>query len=282
MLITRPADKRQIHASLHYSELPQLSALTPEYNRTDSYNTDWHAGLWKREDVEATMAAGSHYQLAEADALRDRIAGTLDLSGLRQQQVLSCVGGSPCVGAYLAGAPESMFRQVDEDDHSGTPMRIFFGLVSSGGIDASDLAQRGAAILAFAQVIAMVRPVELIGVAAMGIKGQDVCFKIEMGTAPIDMSAMAALSHPGVQRRGLYSVAVHLAGGDHCSPHIDWPSVGEATLAGCEPGDVFFKSPYSNEIAAIRADPVKWVRDQLRIALKGEGAAFLGQSNDGE
>lgn len=241
---------------------------------------DWHGGLDTADKVQDVLRKGSTYQLAKSQKLLEQIHDKLDLSGIVREVEMSVVGGSPSVAAYLAGSPACMRRVVESED-TGTPVRVFFGLVSSGGISAEDLSLRSAAILAFAQALSLVRPVELVGVAAIDTDfgDADQCVTIKIGMAPVDMSAMCAMAHPGVQRLGLYGICEGLSGKGH-GHNLGWPKTPEAEIVGCTAGDVFFKSPHYDDVQAIKKDPIAWVQAQLEQALKGEGRAYTGERND--
>jgi hypothetical protein len=265
---------------LEYHQLEQASREAGVHSL--SQGRDWHGGLDTQEKVWSTLHTGSTYMLDESQKLLDKIHDTLDLSGITRETEMSVVGACPSVPAFLAGEPACMRRVVETEDQ-GTPVRVFFGLVSSGGISAEDLALRSAAILAFAQALSLRKPVELIGVVAMrvGWGGDfDTCIQIRIGMAPLDMSAMCALAHPGVQRGALYGMCEKLAGAQGHDNSLLWPKTAEAVLVGCQPGDVFFKSPYYDDVAEIKKDPIAWVQTQLEKALKGDGAAYTGHAND--
>lgn len=240
---------------------------------------DWSGGMTSHAEVLHALKHGSQYMLAESEKLLSEIHTQLDMTGVLRETELSVVGVSPCVPAFLAGSPACMRRVVEhEDQQNGQPVRVYFGLVSSGAISADDLAKRAAAIMAFAQVLSMSRPVELVGVAAARPDQRDICIKIQLGLAPVDLSALCAVAHPGVQRGGLYGLICTHDGRPADYHTLRWPRTAEAILAGREPGDVFFKSPHSDELADLVRDPAAWVQAQLELTLRGTGGAYAGHS----
>ena len=243
---------------------------------------DWHGGLDSCQKVTDALTRGSKYMLTESDKLMDKIEHTVDMSGYTKTTEYSVVGSSPSVGAFLAGAPNCMRRTIDQEEQSAlTPITINIGLVSSGDIDAPDLAKRMAAILAFTRVMSVIRPVQLVGICAMRIRSTDVLLRINIGLAPLDLSMLCALAHPGTQRLGLYGICEQLVVNDKTTrdTHLMWPNIPEAKLCDLQPGDCHFKSPHIQDVQAIIKDPVQWAQAQLDLALKGEGRAFTGEHN---
>jgi hypothetical protein len=278
--MARKDAKRKIQRlDLEYHEL-EAASRKAGIHPTHGSGADWHGGLDTEDKVWDTLRKGSTYQLDKSQKLLEQIHDKLDLTGIVREVELSVVGANPSVAAFLAGSPACMRRVVESED-TGTPVRVFFGLVSSGGISAEDLSLRSAAILAFAQALSLVRPVELIGVAAVDTDfgDADQCVTIKIGMAPLDMSAMCAMAHPGVQRLALYGICEHLSGKPHGNS-LGWPKTPEAQIVGCTAGDVFFKSPYYDDVAEIKKDPIAWVQKQLEQALKGLGGAYEGHAND--
>ena len=79
-------------------------------------------------------------------AYRSNMRGGSD--GVRRVQRLSVVGGSPCVGAYLAGHPAAMFDRVRQKFDGGKVVNICVDTTFPWTIDAADIVKCGANILA--------------------------------------------------------------------------------------------------------------------------------------
>lgn len=277
------ASTREI-VHIQASQLPQMidTAMKNMIGAESFSDNKWHGGLYERQGIVKALREGSDFMLAESKAMLDQIHAMLDLSGLAKTTELGVVGSSPCVPSFLAGAPCCMRRTVDvESDHALTPVTVYLSLVSSMGVSAELLAKRAAAVLAFTQALSMIRPVQLTTISATRPDGhpRDVALLVDVGMAPMDLTSMCALLHPGVQRVGIYAWMDYQAGHKERGS-LAWPATPEAVLVGCKPGDMFFAAP--RRLGDIRAlteameDPVKWVQEQLELALKGQGAAYQG------
>ena len=70
------------------------------------------------------------------------------VEGVRRVQRLNVVGGSPCVGAYLAGHPAAMFDRVRQKYEGGRVVNICVDTTYPWTIEAGDIVKCGANILA--------------------------------------------------------------------------------------------------------------------------------------
>jgi len=116
-------------------------------------------------------------------------------------------GFVPNVPAFLAGHPASMRRRVRRQ-HESAPLALIADLAASATINATDVAKRGAAILALVRILGTRRPLELhAGSAVMHARGGACAVLARLDTTPLDVATAAhVLANPGWVRRLCYSL----------------------------------------------------------------------------
>jgi len=161
-------------------------------------NLDWWIeDTW--DGVKAKALNGDTSHVAKAEELMSKLEAQLET--VHREQVFSMAGAWPDVGREVAGEPESMVY-VEEDHSSVGPIRILVDAVSSAGVSAEDLVDRGVTMLALVMQCQQIRPTELwvlVGKDIAGSGGGFVCVKL--GTTPLDIStACGVLTSPGFAR----------------------------------------------------------------------------------
>jgi hypothetical protein len=141
------------------------------------------------------------------------------------------VGAFPCIPAYAAGVPEDMFVPLDDGAANSKPIvRIAVNVVCSAWVDAQDIINRGAAVVALIDKIQSEgQRVELIAFCHIGGRRNDriiASVTVKRPEEPIDMDRVAfALAHPSMLRRCFFRVVeflypYHLDGYGRCA-HFD-------------------------------------------------------------
>ena len=210
----------------------------------------------------------------EAVARVQKVLDKVDASFRDRESVQwlpSVAGAYPVVPDFLAGNPECMRqRQNIEDDRS--PLRIFFSVTVSSGVDIGTAQKRGAAAAALAIRLSEDRPVELWATAEMmaGNKTIVQAYRIPTETASAHEIAFG-LGSIEVLRRIAFGVhCQHVDGG---SGQIHWAWAGtpysERYMASARealdanPGDLYLSGGHLDQIREMSSDPVGWVHKQL-------------------
>lgn len=200
------------------------------------------------------------------------------------QLELERVGGYPCVPAFIAGSPESMFAMTAVNSDLA-PLRIYAGVCLSAGFGAEQLLQRGAAILSLTRKLGMIRPVELWAYSDMeGVEGRFDGIKdgyggcaipmVKIETSPLDLAtASYILADAGFLRRLCF------AWGYPRGFRTSWAwsiyddverSQKLRTLCKMNEQDIIINSSclgYSD-----LSDPIKWVNEQVKKYLQAQDA----------
>jgi hypothetical protein len=228
---------------------------------------DWYGGMSFDQSLTA-VRQGDTSSVAASEAMLSRLEDMVFVStGYVVRN--DVVGFLPDIPSFIAGTPMAMLNR-DQVVQDTAPLSVIVDLTSSGGISASDVRQRGMAILALVRLLANIRPVELhvmIGLGDhSGTYGAFVAVKID--TTPLDLSRGAhMLTHPSVSRALGYGVAHHhLGAGGH------WPynDVELQRKHGAQimsrvlhpASDVLWMPPVYATDKSIK-DPVTWVREML-------------------
>jgi hypothetical protein len=243
-----------------------LDAEAPADKKAKRGN-DWY-GNQSWEQARKSVIEGYLDVVPKANTLIEKLAGaSIELD--QAQWELSMAGAFPCVPAYLADAPEAMFRQVQVKTETA-PVRIFASVCCSAGVDAETLEARGVTILALCMKLTSIRPVELYVYADMGGrsggKGHAImpCVKVE--TSPLDLStATYALSHAAFLRQLCFSWA-YPKGWDGAwawgSSPTDADSIRQTSEAlGVGEHDLLIPGGYLNDPLITR--PVEWINEQI-------------------
>lgn len=136
-----------------------------------------------------------------SDKLLERFEA-LSVPATRKAWQDGVAGALPNVQAFLAGTPLTMRRKVRASDDAA-PLCVVVDIGASAGIEASQINNRGAAVLALVRILAMRRPVELWAGAILDAdkahNASATFCRIE--TAPLDLAHAAfILTHPAAIR----------------------------------------------------------------------------------
>lgn len=141
------------------------------------------------------------------------------------------VGAFPCIPGYAAGVPENMFVPLDDGASNVKPIvRIAVNIVCSAWVDAQDIINRGAAVIALIDKIqGEGQRVELIAFCHIEGRGNDrviASVTVKRPEEPVDMDRIGfALAHPSMLRRAMFRVVecvcpYYLSRYGHCG-HFD-------------------------------------------------------------
>jgi hypothetical protein len=141
-------------------------ATRMEAGCSTTWRNDWAGGM-TRGETGAALRDGYLPAVAESDAYMAKLEAKFDFAAHMFRNVDAVSGGVPIVPAYLAGHPLNM-RRRERVMREMAPLTLLVDTASSGGIPASDLAKRGAAILALARLLAGWRPIKIFAGVAVG------------------------------------------------------------------------------------------------------------------
>jgi hypothetical protein len=122
------------------------------------------------------------------------------------------VGAFPCIPGYAAGVPENMFVPQDDGASNAKPIvRIAVNVVCSGWVDAQDIINRGAAVIALIDKIQSEgQRVELVAFCHVESRNDDriiASVTVKRPEEPVDMDRIGfALAHPSMLRRAMFRV----------------------------------------------------------------------------
>lgn len=225
--------------------------------------TDWN-GQESWQEARTNVLKGKLDVVPKADKLIDQLTGdSIELEQTRWE--LSMAGAFPCVPAFLADSPESMFNQVRSPSETA-PVRVFASVCCSAGVDVADLEKRGTTILALCMKLSNVRPVELYVYADMGGTGWAAIPMVKVETSPLDLStATYALSSAAFLRQLCFSWA-HPKGWSGQWAWDESPTsassirkTSEALGVGAD--DLLIPGGYSSDPLINR--PVEWLNEQI-------------------
>jgi hypothetical protein len=140
----------------------------------------------------ASIAAGGDAGLAsKAGALLEGIK-LPDMLEHTDHAVLSVGGGSPCMGAWAAGAPEHMVV-VEQTESNVAPIRVFLELGAKSDVSHDDMLAHAMRSVAVAQALSMVRPVEVWACWASGTQGHASVVRVRV-SSPFSVAEAAMLA----------------------------------------------------------------------------------------
>lgn len=178
-----------------------------------------HLGSWTGETWGESITrarSGNTALVPQAEALVDKL--TVEAQRDQPIWIPSVAGAFPCVGDYLAGAPDCM-RRRHPTPTDRAPIKMYVELTSSAGVSASDMVKRGTAILALALLLNSQRSIELSVIVGLGsglarTTGDDGgCFVVvPLGASPLDIALSCnALTSVGFVRGMGYEFLSHRA-----------------------------------------------------------------------
>lgn len=233
----------------------------------------WTGESW-REAIRGCRQ-GRTDRVRDAEALLEKIQASVDTP--RSEWVPEVAGAYPVVPDALADHPASMRRRVEAQDDRA-PVRIFVDLLSSAGVGARTLRDRGTAYLALAIALSAERAVELWVTAPWGGCGSDCAtglVAVRVGISPIDVAAACnALTSVGLARGLAWSMCQERVGsGLHNSWHWGWQLrpddrgresyvAAEREALGASPHDVVAPPLWGGDVEAV-TDPVGFVQRSL-------------------
>jgi len=232
--------------------------------------TSWE-GRESYEQSKRLTAAGWPDVVPEAESLITEIEHSGLMTRGRPRMALDMVGFVPCVPAYIAGAPESMFATDTSTQLSDiSPMTLYVDACGSGAISAEKLKARGVALMALVLALSERRPVDLVIYAGMGNRGNGsaVFPVIRIESRPLDVSAAAyALSSAGFLRNLCFTYADRQgwsgawAWGKQPTEETYQARVRE--LLGVTDQDLVLYGAHSTDPHI--ADPKTWLKKQLAL-----------------
>jgi hypothetical protein len=175
-------------------------------------------------------------------------------------------GSTPIVGAYLAGNPCCMRHKVRRQ--SPEPVRIYWEMTTSAGINHQTIIESGCLIAAIAQALGRSRPVEVWACCHCRVSGKDIAIKTRLGTTPLDLGSLSTAIHTCYHRWVNYRIAAALAGSRY-ETYIQWP-IGETRAAyELNERDLLIGSRHLNNVSDLQANVEQWLESQGEVVRGG-------------
>ncbi len=245
-----------------------LADLPDSSDSRRATRADDFTGYQTFNDAKKNIWRGRDGITERSAALLDKIEGeTIELKTPSWQSDL--VGFIPSVPAYVAGAPDSMLRPIDQPSDT-SPIRIFASVCVSGGLDEEQLEKRGIALLALCRKLQAIRPVELYVYADMeGDKedhtGNCAIPVIKLETSPLDLTTAGyIMSDPGFLRQLCFTW------GEKHGFEGKWAWRGQPSeyqkrlreVLNASPNDLVIRGGYLQD--PLITEPVEWLNEQVR------------------
>lgn len=257
------------------------AAPAPQHIREKTSGRSWDGGQ-SYDDAAKLARAGDISRVAASDAFMNRLEDIIGFERQTFRTVDAVSGGVPNIPALIANQPLAMRRRQRVISEQA-PLNVVVDLVSSGGIDASKLEKRGAAVLALVRLLSAVRPVNLYAVTAAKPWDQNryasAGFAVRLDTAPLDIARAAhVFGSPAFARNLIYRLTSYEAHGNWDIDGLSWPfddvnfyrangaHYWERALGAGE--CLFMAPPYLNDMAI--DDPERFIKE--KIAEYGQAA----------
>lgn len=250
----------------------------------------FYSDTW--EGMARAAISGSETFAAQARALEKQIAGVALATPKRA--IVESPFGRPSVGAYLARDPMPCRRSTTiKTTHA--PLSIVVSVNSRADVKLRTMQQRGIAIAALVQSVALQRPVNLyISRFCSCDFSVDTNILVRFPTAPMDSRRLAYLLASQAFARGLF-FALHRSGKDIFAALGDdtAKNVSRSGMIGPAGGDKYSQArlcPFADDLQdylrsdvlyipgaypgigdfdAMKADPVSWINDTVATLTKG-------------
>jgi hypothetical protein len=130
----------------------------------DSQGKDRQASSWTADkswkETFKLSRTGDLSAVDDANAILEKVDASVVSSGLRPQWVSAPCGAFPNVPAYLANAPESMFRKENERGVKKS-VNIYYVPAVSASIEHTEIFKRGVTVLALAMQLSRICSVNI-------------------------------------------------------------------------------------------------------------------------
>lgn len=221
------------------------------HTHSDFYNGTIDAGI-------KVITAGDNELGERAAQLASKLL--VQLPRVHQHWETNVVGMFPNVPAYLAGVPDTMYTLAPEESER-SPVRVWIGVTSSAVIAPAMLADRGAALTAFAIALSELRSVTLTPyVCTSNSSRPDGAYiSWDISTSPLVHSLIAAnLARPDVIRGAGLGATAHLL--KQYAGQFPTHSFHEAqcrNILGCATDDIWLPPIHVDD--PLLKEPVKWI-----------------------
>ena len=240
-----------------------------------------HRDAWYGHHTGASalraLEFGDTKYLPQAEALLEKMRESGLLSDTVKIWDAGVVGAYPHVPNFLAGQPDTMFARVDTDMPSDvSPISLYVCNNASAGVPASQLVDRGVAIMGLALALKQSRPVDLYVYSINDVKSRGeahgTCVRIE--TNPMDLDrATFMVCDPGFFRMIQFASSNHVAGRNNTRSSLPqaWGGLPDAdpvalasvrAMLGCASHDVVIPGCYLTDVR-FRTDPIGWIKEHL-------------------
>lgn len=252
------------------------SKTLPDYAHPDKdKRSDWAGGMSARESVAACVNGGGEAFTSKALS----VYASIDADNLLTQGPTlweaQPVGVVPLVPAAITGLPMAMLSRSMVTAGQNEPVRIVFNRMASSYMTPELLNKIGAAVLALANTLSRIRPVELTVMFACGAYATPkhaYIYTVDLGTAPWDMPSLAfALAHPSMLRRAFFSMhglcefqndSIPWPWGKYDSPDVMNSRIRRVLGMGAD--DILLGGARMDDADLIERDPRAWVEQMLK------------------
>jgi hypothetical protein len=195
-----------------FSGLPDFAAAARAVGNIGEYSATWAGASF---DVACRRAeSGDFARVAASDSMLEKVESLLDMSSLRAVTLPAVAGGVPCVPAYLAGNPLAM-RVRRRVAHDRGEIALFVEGWTSAQAKPDAIQRRGAAVLALARALSMIRPVKIISFALSGQTDHQFLYSLPLDSAPLDLARAAwVFSAPEFTRQCRLNIQEAVLGND--------------------------------------------------------------------
>lgn len=265
---------------IEFLERPELTAIIGMFN--NPYKVDSWCGVPYPQAIEK-LRYGDDARAVLAQKLFDQIVTSDQITIGRSEMLPSIIGYVPNVPAVLAGQPETMLTRVRTDSYANNaPIRIFFDIGVSEGVELTKLIKRGVAALALTMVTKQYRPIELYTVSCSMpmltnmYKHYTTVHVVKIETNPLDLQRAAwMLTDNAYTRRLGFHVSSYMVRDNPTMMYRSWikwgfdsvPTSDDYVLRArealkLEPQDIFLKGGYFFDDLMMN-NPVAWVNKMI-------------------
>jgi hypothetical protein len=249
-----------------------IEAMCKRY-REAKPNYKFHSSSQSPDRALEMALSGDESLVPEAEKILLSLSNSLESVGpFWEPDVFGSVVSIP---AYLANVPNP-FRRNKHIVSDVSPVRIFVGMVCSGGISEAIMRKRGITIMALAMQLQKIRPVEVIiynETEAGGRRGgiaRDYLNTIRLESRPMSLAhTINAFANIPFTRQLSYGLAwMHgFTGGwpngyDGAKPSPEY-RVWRNGILGITEHDILIESTYYGD--PITEDPITWINEHLSL-----------------
>jgi hypothetical protein len=236
-------------------------------DRVDLPNS-WAGKLTCRKVLELAATGGDAKLAKRASGLADSIELPC-IDGIVRSPEMMVGPGTVVIPALLSGHPCHMLNIGEQEDQS--PVRVYYNLSGSAGINHDDLEMRGLVAMTFAELLSRTRPVEMFCYVALDgkIEGHEginsVVEMFQLDFRPVSIAEAGLVFGTQTLCRGvmfgLGEYHADFGGGWPWHDHDVATSTGRDSLPDATDNDVILPAIYMSD--DLIKDPIGWLTRTL-------------------